>query len=171
MLLSKSVICNGCQYALKLNSVLFHQYFSKTLFIRVTLFSPNDHPWFIHETLFSQFVISSSITLIHVKDIIGEEFIFAFLCSRESKSMRINIVAAFRGMHVSPAKHSYAWLPRKCDYRTDRHRTKWSLCATMHCRRHKKCFTVIILMLSFHYIMIHKCILLTGVAAMSQYVS
>ena len=23
-------------------------------------------------------------------------------------------------MHVSPAKHSYAWLPRKCDYRTDR---------------------------------------------------
>ena len=31
-----------------------------------------------------------------------------------------NIVAAFRGMHLSPAKHSYAWLPRKCDYRTDR---------------------------------------------------
>ena len=27
-----------------------------------------------------------------------------------------NIVAAFRGMHVSPAKHSYAWLPKKCDY-------------------------------------------------------
>ena len=32
----------------------------------------------------------------------------------------LNIVAAFRGMHVSPAKHSYVWLPRKCDYRTDR---------------------------------------------------
>ena len=30
------------------------------------------------------------------------------------------IVAAFQGMHVSPAKHSYAWPPRKCDYRTDR---------------------------------------------------
>ena len=30
-------------------------------------------------------------------------------------------MAAFRGMHVSPAKHSYAWLPRKCDYRTDTH--------------------------------------------------
>ena len=30
-----------------------------------------------------------------------------------------NIVAAFRGMHVSPAKHSHAWLPRKCDYWTD----------------------------------------------------
>ena len=29
------------------------------------------------------------------------------------------IVAKFRGMHVLPAKHSYAWLPRKCDY-TDR---------------------------------------------------
>ena len=25
-------------------------------------------------------------------------------------------MAAFRGMHVSPMKHSYAWLPRKCDY-------------------------------------------------------
>ena len=24
-------------------------------------------------------------------------------------------------MHLSPVKHSYAWLPRKCDYRTDRH--------------------------------------------------
>ena len=30
-----------------------------------------------------------------------------------------NIVAAFRGMHVSPSKHSYAGLPRKCDYWTD----------------------------------------------------
>ena len=47
-----------------------------------------------------------------------------------------NIVAAFRGMQVS--KHSYAWLPRKCDYRTDRQTThtqtdrrwtKWSLFA------------------------------------------
>ena len=33
---------------------------------------------------------------------------------------RKNIVTAFRGMHVLPAKHSYAWLPRKCDYWTDR---------------------------------------------------
>ena len=48
----------------------------------------------------------------------------------------IKIVAAFRGMHVSPAKHSYAWLPRKCYYRTDRRRTKWSLCAAMLHRRH-----------------------------------
>ena len=31
-----------------------------------------------------------------------------------------NAVAAFQGLHVLPAKHSYAWLPRKCDYRTDR---------------------------------------------------
>ena len=30
------------------------------------------------------------------------------------------IVAAIRGMHVSPAKQSYAWLPRKSDYWTDR---------------------------------------------------
>ena len=39
----------------------------------------------------------------------------------KSHSKLSNIVAAFRGMHVSPAKHSYAWLSRKCDYRTDRH--------------------------------------------------
>ena len=57
-----------------------------------------------------------------------------------------NIVAAFRGMHVSPAKHSYAWLPRKIDYGTDTltdgwtdiRRTKWSLCAAMLRRRHQK---------------------------------
>ena len=57
-------------------------------------------------------------------------------------SIELNRVAACRGMHVSPAKHSYAWLPRKCDYRTDtrtdRRQTKWSLCAAMLCRRHKK---------------------------------
>ena len=29
-------------------------------------------------------------------------------------------MAALQGMHVSPAKQSYAWLPRKCDYRTGR---------------------------------------------------
>ena len=40
--------------------------------------------------------------------------------SRMAKFIQNNIVAAFRGMHVSPAKHSYAWLPRKCDYWTDR---------------------------------------------------
>ena len=28
-------------------------------------------------------------------------------------------MAAFRGLRVSPAKHSYAWLPKKYDYRTD----------------------------------------------------
>ena len=43
-------------------------------------------------------------------------------------------------MHVSSAKHSYVWLPRKCDYRTDTGtdrrtdicRTKWSLYGEMH---------------------------------------
>ena len=30
------------------------------------------------------------------------------------------IVAAFQGMHVLPAKHSNARLPKKCDYQTDR---------------------------------------------------
>ena len=60
------------------------------------------------------------------------------------------IVAAFRGIHVSPAKHSFARLPRKCDYWTDRHTDGWtdrqrdrrrkklSLCAAMLRRRHNK---------------------------------
>ena len=53
-----------------------------------------------------------------------------------------NIVAAFRGMHVSPAKDSYAWLPLESvttgqtHRRTDRRLTKWPLCAAMLRRRH-----------------------------------
>ena len=54
-------------------------------------------------------------------------------------------MAAFQGMHVLPTKHSYVWLPRKCDYwkdrqthgRTDRRWTEWSICATMLRRWHK----------------------------------
>ena len=40
------------------------------------------------------------------------------------KFLPIKIVAVFRGIHVSPAKHSYAWLPRKCDRHTDRQTDK-----------------------------------------------
>ena len=57
-----------------------------------------------------------------------------------------NIVAAFRGMNVSSAKHSYVWLPRekvwlpdRCtDTQRDRRQTKWSLCAAMLRRQHNK---------------------------------
>ena len=55
--------------------------FCKTLIIRVTLFSRGHQPRFIHETLFSRLVIYSSIIL--NLEIIGEDFIFASLCSRE----------------------------------------------------------------------------------------
>ena len=41
------------------------------------------------------------------------------------------IVAVIWGIHVSPAKYSYAWLLQNCYYRTDRRQTKWSLCAAM----------------------------------------
>ena len=54
--------------------------YCKTL-VRVTLFSQNHRSSFIHETLFSWLVISSSIIL--TLQIIGEDFIFASLCSRE----------------------------------------------------------------------------------------
>ena len=54
-------------------------------------------------------------------------------------------MAAFRGMHVSPAKHSFGkcdrkvWqMDRQMDGQTDRRRTKWSLCVAMLRRRHKK---------------------------------
>ena len=45
------------------------------------------------------------------------------------------IVAAFRGMHVSPAKHSFGKCDRKV-WHSDR-RTKWSLCVAMLRRQHK----------------------------------
>ena len=55
--------------------------YCKTLIISVTLFWRGNQPRFIHETLFSRFVIYSSLIL--TIEIIGEEFIFASLCSRE----------------------------------------------------------------------------------------
>ena len=58
-----------------------------------------------------------------------------FLTFIDDWNYQEKIVAAVQGMHVSPAKHSYAWLPIKCDYwtdrLTDRRRTKWSPCAAM----------------------------------------
>ena len=65
-----------------------------------------------------------------------------------------NIVAAFRGMHVSPAKHSYGSVTdgrtdRQTDRQTDRRRTKWSLCVAMLRRRHKNIRKI--LMLSKRY--------------------
>ena len=50
------------------------------------------------------------------------------------------IVEAFRGMHVSPAKHSSGKCDRKVwqtDGQTDRHATKLSLCVAMLRKRHK----------------------------------
>ena len=55
--------------------------YCKTLIIRVILFSRGHHPRFIHETLYSRLVISSSIIL--TKGIIGDDFIFTSLLSRE----------------------------------------------------------------------------------------
>ena len=60
------------------------------------------------------------------------------------------IVAAFRGMHVSPAKHSYASVTdgqtdrrtdRQTDGQTDRRWTKLSLCVAMLRRRHRSIAT------------------------------
>ena len=47
------------------------------------------------------------------------------LCSLKTTKAEIQllgrkILAAFRGMHVLPAKHSCVYLPRKCGYRTGR---------------------------------------------------
>ena len=38
---------------------------------------------------------------------------------RRKKIWGENKAAEFLGMHMSPVKQSYAWLPRKCDYLTD----------------------------------------------------
>ena len=47
----------------------------------------------------------------------GLSYCTCSLCQDLSRKI---MMATFRGMQVSPAKHSYAWLPRKYDYRTDR---------------------------------------------------
>ena len=50
--------------------------------------------------------------------------------AKDNNSSNNNIVATFRGMHVSIAKHSYALLPRKYDYQrvtigqTDTHKDR-----------------------------------------------
>ena len=59
------------------------------------------------------------------------------------KSFLIKIVAAFQGMHVSPAKHSYAWLPRKCDYWTDR-QTPDKVIPMCHCGSQARQYIVFI---------------------------
>ena len=69
---SKSTISNASKW--KVN-------YCKTLIIGVTLFSQGQKPRFIHETLFSRFFIYSSLVL--ALEIIGEDFIFVSICSRE----------------------------------------------------------------------------------------
>ena len=70
------------------------------------------------------------------------------------------IVAEFRGMHVSPAKHSYGSVT---DGRTDRRRKKWSLCVAMLRSRHKNwgevnwLFNVTINDISVIYVTAHRC--------------
>ena len=47
-------------------------------------------------------------------------YMYPYYLKRDGQISINNIVAAFRGMHVSPVKHSYACLPRNRYYRTDR---------------------------------------------------
>ena len=66
------------------------------------------------------------------------------LMNRMRDNNWVTKAAAFLGMHVSPAKQlcvttKKVWLSeRRTDGETDRRRTKWSLCAAMLRRRHKK---------------------------------
>ena len=56
----------------------------------------------------------------------------------EPNFMNLIIVAAFRGMHVSPAKHSSTSVTDgRMDRQADRRRTKSTLCVAMLLRRHK----------------------------------
>ena len=76
-----------------------------------------------------------------------------------------NIVAAFWGIHLLPAKHSYARLPRKCDYRTDRHtdgrtvrcRTNWIQCAAMLRKWYNKWTTELDLLLNYENFPLNIC--------------
>ena len=71
-----------------------------------------------------------------------------FMVTFQAKSIKKHIVAAFWGMHVACEIYMYkkmqlcitakkVWLPLP-DRRTDRRRSKWSLCAAILRMRHKK---------------------------------
>ena len=83
-------------------------------------------------------------SLCYSSKIVAKLPLFFFASLQSHRADKTNIVAAFRGMHVSSAKHSYAWLPRKLDYWTDRRTDAGQhagqsdpLCTTMLRRRHK----------------------------------
>ena len=61
--------------------------YCETLNIRETLFSRGQQPRFIHETLFLRFVIYPSIILAF--EFIGDDFIFASLCSRDLRENKV----------------------------------------------------------------------------------
>ena len=62
-------------------------------------------------------------------------FYYCVICLMQISKVPLlckKIVAAFRGMHVSPAKHSYASVTDgRTDRQTDGRRTKWSLCVAI----------------------------------------
>ena len=62
----------------------------------------------------------NQVFITHTYEYTRYSFTFCFRNTHLYTQFMSKIVAAFRGMHVSPAKHSYAWLPTKSDYRTDR---------------------------------------------------
>ena len=82
--------------------------------LHYTLISWVPVPCFFHEAIWEGLYFFNSLTL-------RKKVLTNKKCFTVSDLLTMNIVAAFRGMHVSPAKHNYVWLPRKCDYRTDRH--------------------------------------------------
>ena len=69
--------------------------------------------WLMDKCVIILFILILKKILVHVCH-------WAFPTTLSIFGKTVNKVAAFRGMHVSPAKHSYAWLPRKCDYLTNR---------------------------------------------------
>ena len=57
--------------------------------------------------------------------IAGHTYFYWYICLSHSRGVKIKkTVAAFWEMHESPAKHRYAWQPRKCDYQTKRRTEK-----------------------------------------------
>ena len=90
-------------------------------------------------------------------------------------------LAAFQGMQVSPAKHSYSWLPRKCDYRTDTRidrRTyrqtldKGSLCVAMLRRQHKnefQRFEIHFLIFKIHFEIFENHVLILEISTIFRY--
>ena len=130
-----------CHFALPATQTLpFHKYIclikkNWKLTISLSIFASSGIKWFVGSLLYDKKKTNHKIIYTLLKKKIKLVIAIIVLLQQRTTNM-----AAFLGMHVSPAIHTDVWLPRKRGYqtsvtterqtngRTDRRQRKWSLC-------------------------------------------